>query len=179
MTETDLLLASKEPTASLWPLAADGLESPPDDPVFLQMDSALQPLRPLLRWLSYSRNEDAYSAVFGLGSEWQSIHVLIRGNEVFIDLPIGQIYQRADDLVRLLQLHTNRSWKFRIDQVLPSRHVDAMDETAIEDYQEVVLVLEHATTTKALAALTRLVVAGWREGQLSQALLRSLRRKYD
>lgn len=145
-------------------------QPPPDDPICQQIDQALEPIRPLIRGTSFDVMATGHRQVqIGLGADLDLFSVYWQPDALFIDLPVGEVFQRPADLLTVLMRHRTRSWYFRADSEFPARGQHS------SPLNEVVLALEYATTPDRLPEVADLLLEGWRQKIMAQAMLQSLR----
>ena len=150
---------------SIWPLGDYVIENAPDDPLFQAIGAAMEPLRPLLRWLTYEATPQK-GVTLGFGGAFHLASVHLKGEDtLMLDLPVGEMDRTAETLVGLLQRNHRRVWGLRVDSVSP-----ATDTTP----EQVVVVIERQVPLAQVDDLADLLLQGWREKLLTRGLLRGL-----
>lgn len=163
MTELPRALQS-----TVWPLGDHLIEELPTHPLMRAVGEALQPLRPLLRMLTYDLNDPMPVVTLGLGAEFHLISVrLIDEDTLMTDLPVGEVEQTAGNLQRLLAENLNRTWTFRVDSV------------SGDVLPRAVVVIEHRLPLTEMHTLSAEIIDGWIHKGLAAGLLRALRGEGD
>lgn len=149
----------------LWPLGKYVIEDAPHDPLFQAIGAALEPLRPILRWLTYEATPQK-GVTLGFGGAFHLASIHLKGEDtLLLDLPVGEMNRTAEALVGLLQRNYRRTWSLRVDSVSPATGTTP---------EQVVVVIERLVPLAQVGDLADLLLEGWREKLLTRGLLRGL-----
>lgn len=82
---------------------------------------ALQPMRPLIRDLTYETGAvPVVTLCFGAKAHLAGLHVF--GDTLQIDLPVGDAPHQASSLHALLEANLRPAWRFRVDSLSGPPH---------------------------------------------------------
>lgn len=158
----------------IWPPDSTGRDDLPDDPVLQRMNTALDPIRPVLRGVSFEATPGEYLLLVSFGAACHLASVRLTDTALIVDSPVGEVPQRSETLLQLLHANYGRRWTFRVDGVTQA---SLSSQTA--NGPEVVVVIEHHTSPDRLPDLAALILEVWREKLLNRALILELRGETD